>query len=297
MKNTFKTYALLALFGAIFIGVGSIWGIGGLIIGSVIAFLLVGISYWFSDKIAILSARAVPASRSELPEYYEIMEELSTKAEIPMPKLYVSPNPQPNAFATGRNPKHAAVAVTQGLIQNLDWYEVRGVLAHELMHIKNRDILIGSVAAAVAMAITLIARIAFWGALFFGGGRDRGGNIFGLLFMMILAPLAAMMIQMAISRTREFKADRTAARLLEDGEPLARALEKLDGYSKKVPAMVAEGTPVSQEQASHYIVNPLAYGARSRGHEGEQGSFRKMFSTHPPMPERIRRLRDRSEWA
>ena len=291
MKNTFKTLFLLTGLGVLSIGIGAFFGVGGLIIGAVLAFVLVGGSYWFSDRIAIFSARAKPAERSEMPEYYEIMEELSTKAEIPLPKLYVSPNPQPNAFATGRNPSHAAVAVTQGLIQTLSWDEVRGVLAHELMHIKNRDILIGSVAAAVALAITLVARIALWGALFFGG-RGRG-NLFGLLFMAILAPIAAMLIQMAISRTREFKADRTAARLLGDGEPLANALEKLDGYSKKIPAMVAENTLVPQEQASSYIVNPLAFNARG---QGEQGAFRKLFSTHPPMAERIRRLRDESEW-
>ncbi len=284
MKNTFKTLLLVTALGALSILIGAIWGTTGIIIGGILAFIIVGISYWFSDKIAIKSARAVPADRSQHPEYFEIMEDLSSRAGIPMPKLYISPNPQPNAFATGRNPKHAAVAVTQGLLDHLGWDEIRGVLAHELMHIKNRDILIGSVAAAIAMAITLIARIMLWGSLFFG---NRRGNVFGILLMAILAPIAAMLIQMAISRTREFKADRTAARLLNDGEPLANALEKLESYSTKIPALVAENTVVSKEQASSYITNPLAYGAR--------GSRGGLFSTHPPMQERIRRLRSK-EW-
>ena len=282
MKNTFKTYVLLAFMGGLFIAVGSIWGARGAIIGAVLGVLLVGISYWFSDKLAIRSARAIPAERSEYPRYYEIMEELTAKADMPMPKLYITPEEQPNAFATGRNPSNAAVAVTRGLINHLNWNEIRGVLAHELMHIRNRDILIGSVAAAVAMAITLIARIVFWGALLFGGRDSRGGgNLIGSLLLMILAPIAAMMIQAAISRTREFKADRTAAQLIDDGEPLASGLEKLAIASGRIPANV------SQEQASHYIVNPLSANA--------SGGFRGIFSTHPPIQERIRRLRS-DEW-
>lgn len=282
MKNTFKTYVLLAFMGGLFIAVGSIWGARGAIIGAVLGVLLVGISYWFSDKLAIRSARAIPAERSEYPRYYEIMEELTAKADMPMPKLYITPEEQPNAFATGRNPSNAAVAITRGLINHLNWNEIRGVLAHELMHIRNRDILIGSVAAAVAMAITLFARLVFWGALLFGGRDSRGsGNLIGSLMLMILAPIAAMMIQAAISRTREFKADRTAAQLIDDGEPLASGLEKLAIASGRIPA------DVSQEQASHYIVNPLSANAR--------GGFGSIFSTHPPIQERIRRLRS-DEW-
>ena len=279
--NTFKTIVLLVLMAALFVAVGGlIGGSGGLIIGSILAVLIVGGSYWGSDKLAIASARAVPVTREQLPEYYRIMEELTAKAQLPMPKLYVSPNPQPNAFATGRNPKHAAVAVTEGLINHLSWSEIRGVLAHELAHIRNRDILIGSVAAAIAMAITFASRLAMFAAIFTGhGGRGRDNNIFGVLIAAILAPIAASLLQMAISRTREYQADASAARLIGDGEPLARALEKLNAASHRIPVNV----PV--EQASHYIVNPLTGRAQ----------FRKLFSTHPPAEERIRRLRA-GEW-
>ncbi|MDE0652503.1 MAG: M48 family metalloprotease [bacterium] len=283
MKNTFKTFILLALLGGLCIGIGGIFGTGGLIIGAVLAFAIVGFSYWFSDKLAIASARAQLVERHEFPEYHKVVEELAAHAKLPKPRLYVTPNPQPNAFATGRNPDNAAVAITAGLIEHLSWTEIKGVLAHELMHIRNRDILIGSVAAAVAMAITLVARIAFFAAIFTGGGggRDRGGgHPFVLLATMILAPIAAALLQSAISQTREFKADRTAAQLLGDGEPLARALEKLDRVGRRIP------TPVAREQASHYIVNPLA---------GQRVEFGGLFSTHPATEERVRRLRS-GEW-
>ena len=282
MKNTFKTFVLLGLLGGLCIGIGGIFGTGGLIIGAVLAFVIVGFSYWFSDKLAIASARAQLVERHEFPEYHKVVEDLAARAKLPKPRLYVTPNPQPNAFATGRNPENAAVAITAGLIEHLSWTEIKGVLAHELMHIRNRDILIGSVAAAVAMAITLVARFAFFAALFTGGSdRDRGGgHPLVLLATMILAPIAAALVQSAISRTREFKADRTAAQLLGDGEPLARALEKLDRVGRRIP------TPVAREQASHYIVNPLA---------GQRVEFAGMFSTHPATEERVRRLRS-GEW-
>ena len=283
MKNTFKTFALLALLGGLCIGIGGIFGTGGLIVGAVLAFAIVGFSYWFSDKLAIASARAQLVERHEFPEYHAVVEDLASRARLPKPRLYITPNPQPNAFATGRNPNKAAVAITAGLIEHLTWEEIRGVLAHELMHIRNRDILIGSVAAAVAMAITLVARIALFAAIFSGGGggRDRGGgHPLVLLATAILAPIAAMLVQAAISRTREFKADRTAAQLIGDGEPLARALEKLDRAGRRIP------TPVAREQASHYIVNPLA---------GQRVEFAAMFSTHPDISERVRRLRSK-EW-
>ena len=181
-KNTTKTVFLLALLGGIFVVLGgAASGTGGAAIGLIIGLVMVGGSYWFSDKIAIKSARAVPADRAKFPEYWEIMEDLTTRAEMPMPALYISPNPQPNAFATGRNPKNAAVAVTHGLLQQMTWDEVRGVLAHELAHIRNRDILIGSVASAIGMALTMLARLAMYGGLYGGRRSGRDGNPFACL--------------------------------------------------------------------------------------------------------------------
>src|SRR6476659_8774162 len=226
-KNNLKTAVLLAGLGVLFLGIGSLFGTGGLIIGLVLGLVFVGGSYWFSDKIAVRAAGAKPVSEADAPELYEIVRELTQRANMPMPAIYISPADQPNAFATGRNPEHAAVAVTQGLLQVVNRDELRGVLAHELSHVANRDILISSVAAAVALGITFAARMAMWGALFGGGGRDRdGGNAFGARAMMILAPIAAALLQMALSRSREYEADRSGAELIGDGEPLARALEK-----------------------------------------------------------------------
>jgi heat shock protein HtpX len=201
---------------------------------------------------------------------------------MPMPRLYVTPNAQPNAFATGRNPEHAAVAVTQGILGALTWEELRGVLAHELSHVRNRDILIGSVAAAVATVITFAARMAMWGALFGGGGRTSNRNDNPLVYMatIILAPVAAMFLQMALSRSREFQADASGAKLIGDGEPLARALEKLNFYAQRIPS------DVNPAQAQAYIVNPLT---------GRNVAFASWFSTHPPADERINRLR-RGAW-
>ena len=281
MINTAKTFTLLAALGGLIIVAGQIFGgSGGAVIGLVIAFVMVGGSYWFSDKLAIRSAGAVPVTREQMPQYYEIMEELTARADMPMPRLYVSPNPQPNAFATGRNPRNAAVAVTDGLLQAMTWDQVRGVLAHELAHIRNRDILIGSVAAAIGMAITFIARMAMWGAMF-GGGRDNDRNPIGELAFAILAPVAAMLIQAAVSRSREFQADESAARLIGTGEPLAQALERLEAYVNRIPAAV------DPNQASNYIIDPLK--AQARG--GGGGGLGKLFSTHPPTEARIARLR------
>lgn len=284
MVNSFKTFILLAGLGGLAIAVGgALGGRSGMSIGLIIGLGMAGYSYWFSDKMAIRSARAVPADPARYPEYYAIMQELTQTAGLPMPKLYIAPNPQPNAFATGRNPKNAAVAVTEGLLNLMDWDEIRGVLAHELAHIQNRDILVGSVAAAVAMAVTYAARLAMWGG---GRSRDRGSNPILMLATIFLAPLAASLIRSAVSRTREFKADASAAEMMGTGEPLARALEKLGIYSGRIPA--ANVTP---EQSSHYIVNPLS-GAQQQN-LGGLGGMSKMFSTHPPLAERVRVLRER----
>src|SRR3954447_14980422 len=216
LKNNVKTAALLAFLGALFLGIGSLFGTGGLIIGLVLGLVFVGGSYWFSDKIAVRAAGAKPVSEADAPQLYAIVRDLTARADIPMPAVYISPAQQPNAFATGRNPDHAAVAVTQGLLQVVDQDELRGVLAHELSHVANRDILTTSVAAAAAMGITFLARMAMWGAIFGGGGgggRDRDGNVFGALAMMILAPIAAVMLQMSLSRSREYEADHSGAEL------------------------------------------------------------------------------------
>jgi heat shock protein HtpX len=275
--NTLKTTILLAFLGAVFIGIGGLFGTGGLIIGLVIGLVFVGSMFWFSDKIAVASAQAKPVSREEAPRLYAIVEELAQKNDMPMPRLYVSPQPQPNAFATGRGPKHAVVAVTQGILEVLDDDELRGVLAHEMSHVRNRDILIGSVAAAVALSITFIARIAMFGAIFGGGDDEGGGNIFGLLALAILAPLAAGLIQLALSRSREYQADASGAHLIGEGEPLARALQKIEAYAKRVPM------DVNPAEATAYIINPLT---------GRHVNFARLFSSHPPTEDRVARLRE-----
>ncbi len=276
-RNTIKTYVLLAAFGGLLMAIGSFWGRTGLFIGLGLGLVMVGGSYWFSDKLAVASAKARPVSEQEAPELYAIVTDLARRAGEPMPRVFLSPEAQPNAFATGRNPSNAVVCVTQGLMQVLDTEQIRGVLAHEMSHVKNRDILIGSVAAALAMAITLVARLAMWGAMFGGGGGDRdNGNVVGALLLAILAPLAAAVIQMAISRSREYEADRSAAELIGTGEPLAQALEKIEAYARRVPMQV---TPA---QATAYIVNPLT---------GRRVQFANLFSTHPSTADRIARLR------
>ena len=278
-KNTIKTFALLAGFGALIMVIGSFFGQAGLLIGFGIALVFVGGSYWFSDKLAVKAAGAHEIREADAPQLYATVRELAQRGGIPMPKVYLSPAPQPNAFATGRNPDHAVVAVTQGLLRVLDPDEVRAVLAHEMSHVKNRDILIGSVAAAMAMGITFIARMVMWGAMFGGGGGDRNNNVFGTLAMAILAPIAAMMIQMAISRSREYEADRAGAELLGgDGEALARALLKIEATAQQVPMNV------DPAQATAYIINPLT---------GRKANFANLFTTHPPTAERVARLRGR----
>lgn len=281
MVNNVKTVALLAALGGFCVVVGqAIGGSTGMTIGLMIGLGVTGWSYWFSDKLAIRSARAIEVSRDQMPQYHAIVDDLCNRASLPKPRLYVSRNPQPNAFATGRNPQNAAVCVTEGLLNTLTWEEIQGVLAHELSHVRNRDILIGSVAAALATAITFIAGIARWGLIFSGGrGNDRDSNPLVALLMIILAPIAAALIRAAVSRNREFEADASAARMLGTGEPLARALQKLEFGAERIPANI---NPAS---ASAYIVNPLA-----------GVSMANLFSTHPPTPERIARLRD-GAWA
>ena len=280
-RNTLKTYVLLAGLGGLLVVIGfAIGGSSGAAIGLVIGLVITGASYWFSDTIAIKAARAVPVSEAEMPEYYRVVRELTQRMDMPMPRLYITPEMQPNAFATGRSPNHAAVAVTKGILSILDWEELRGVLAHELSHVGNRDILIGSVAAAVAMGITFVTRIALWTTIFTGGDGEGDDNIFVVLALVILAPLAAGLLQLALTRTREYGADRSGARLLGDGEPLARALAKIEAGVKAVPMNVAPA------EASMFIVNPLS---------GRRVNFANLFMTHPPTEQRIARLRS-GEW-
>jgi heat shock protein HtpX len=280
VKNTFKTFVLLAFLGGLLILLGqALGGATGAIIGLALGLLIVGFSYWKSDTLAIKAARAVPVTEQEMPEYYAIVRELTQRADMPMPKLYVTPDQQPNAFATGRNPEHAAVAVTQGILRILDWDQLRGVLAHEISHVRNRDILIGSVAAAIALGITLIANFLQFSA-FFGGRDDDGPNPIALLALAILAPLAAGLLQMAISRGREFEADRSGARLIGDGEPLAQALQKLEAGARQIPM------DIDPAHASAFIVNPLS---------GRKMNFGNLWRTHPSTEDRVARLRG-GEW-
>jgi heat shock protein HtpX len=281
VKNTFKTFVLLAGLGGLLVILGGlIGGATGALIGFALGLAFVGFSYWKSDTLAIKAARAVPVTEEQMPEYYAVVRELTEKAGMPMPKLYVTPDQQPNAFATGRNPDHAAVAVTQGILRILTWDELRGVLAHEISHVGNRDILIGSVAAAIATGITLVATWLQFSAFFGGGGRDDDSNPIALLAMALLAPLAAGLLQMAISRSREYEADRSGARLLGDGEPLVRALQKLEVGARQIPM------DIDPAHASAFIVNPLS---------GRKMSFSNLWRTHPQTEDRVARLRG-GEW-
>jgi heat shock protein HtpX len=276
-KNSLKTAVLLAGLGGIFLAVGAaLGGTTGLAIGLLLGLVLCGGSYWFSDKLAIAAARAKPASEQDAPQLHAMVRDLAERADIPMPRVYMSPEQQPNAFATGRSPRHAAVCVTEGITHALTERELKGVLAHELSHVRHRDILIGSVAAAVAMGITFVARFAFWGALFGGGRDDEDNNVVGALLMMVLAPVAAGLVQMAISRSREYEADRGGAELLGEGEPLARALEKIEASAQRVPMHV------NPAQENAFIISPFA---------GQKGQFANLFRTHPPTAERCARLR------
>lgn len=277
MGNRIRTTILLAVMTALIIWIGQYFGgQQGMIIALLIAAGMNFFSYWFSDKIVLKMYRAREVSPQQAPEVFEMVKTLTGNAELPMPKVFVIPKEAPNAFATGRNPEHAVVAVTEGLLNIMDHDEVKGVLAHELAHVKNRDILIGSIAATMAGAIMVLANIARFSALFGGRGGDsnRGGGAIGLIAMSIMAPFAAMIIQMAISRSREYLADSTGARFAGSPEGLANALEKLGQYSKRIPLNANPST------AHMFIVNPLS-----------GRSMMSLFSTHPPLAERIARLR------
>jgi heat shock protein HtpX len=279
MVNTAKTFTLLAALGSIVIIAGGvIGGSSGLVIGLFIGLLMAGGSYWFSDKLALRSAKARIVTEAEAPEFVGMIRNLATRANLPMPTVAIAPSAQPNAFATGRGPKHAVVCATEGLLQSLPRDEVEGVMAHELMHVKHRDILIGSVAAAIATAISFVAQMAMFASMFGGQNRERSNPI-GTLMVALVAPIAASLIQMAVSRSREFEADRGAAELLGRGDPLARALQRIEVLAARTPMVVAPA------QAQAYIHNPLAEARPSSG-----VNIAKLFSTHPPTEERIRRL-------
>lgn len=273
--NLFKTTLLLTALTLILILAGEYFGGNdGALIAFAVAAAMNFFSYFYSDKMALAVYRAQPATREQMPRVYEVVERLTGRAGIPMPKIYVIPTDSPNAFATGRNPRHASVAVTQGILALLSDDELEGVLAHELSHVRNRDILTSSVAATLAGAITILARIAFWfGALGGGGGRRRGGGI-GELAMLLFAPFAAMLIQLWVSRTREYEADASGAHLTGNPYALASALEKISGASRRVPLLA------SPNSAHLFIVAPLLSGA----------TFANLFSTHPPVQKRIERL-------
>lgn len=275
--NTLKAWLLMGVLSILLVLMGNaIGGQSGATMFFIIAMAMNFFGYFYSDKIAIKMTRSYPVSEAEAPELYEMVRRLSQRAGIPMPKLYVTPSDQPNAFATGRNPSHAAVAVTEGIMRLLNRTEVEGVLAHEIAHIKNRDVLVGTIAAALAGAITMMANVFQWAAIF-GLGRsedEEGGGMVGGLIMAFVAPIAAMIIQMAISRSREYMADATGARLAGSPEGLANALLKLQSAAHRIPM------PVNPATSHLFIVNPLS-GA----------SLMKLFSTHPPIEERVARLR------
>src|SRR5258708_4613712 len=271
--NGLKTAFLLTLMTLLVIGVGDwVGGQNGMVLALVAAGIMNFVSYFFSDKISLAMYRAQPVTAEQLPRVYRVVERLTQNAGLPVPKIVVIPPDSPNAFATGRNPKHASVAVTQGILDLLNDDELEGVLAHELGHVRNRDILTSSIVATLAGAITLLARMAFWFGIGGRDDRDRGGG----LLMLILAPFAAMLIQLAISRAREYEADATGAHLTHNPEALARALKKLDAYSKRIPMAASPST------AHLFIVQPLL--GMSPGN---------LFSTHPPISKRIERLTGR----
>jgi len=277
VANQFKTVVLLGVLSALLIGIGYMFGPNGMIIGLVFALLMNVGSYFYSDKLILKMYKAQEVTSKDHPELYNAVHEVAQKAQIPMPKVYIVPSETPNAFATGRNPKNAAVACTDGILQILSKTELKAVLAHEIGHIKNRDILIATIAATIASVISYIAMMARWAAIFGGfGGRDRdGGSAMELLFLAILTPLIATIIQLAISRSREYLADETSAKLTRQPYELASALEKISKGTKHNPLRFG-----SKSTASLFIANPFS----ARG-------FINLFSTHPPIEERVKKLR------
>jgi heat shock protein HtpX len=278
MSHIFKTAMLLAVLTAMLVLIGgAIGGQQGMLVAFVLALAMNFFSYWFSDRIVLAMYRAQPIDEAQYPRLYSLVRRLATRAGIPMPRVYVIPTETPNAFATGRNPQHAAVAVTEGILRLLDEDELEGVLAHELAHVSNRDVLLSTLAATLAGAITYLAHMAQWTA-FFGGGRsdddEHGSNPIAMILLAVLAPLAAMLVQLAVSRSREFHADATGARMAGKTWGLAKALEKLHMAQQVVPMNANPAT------AHLFIVNPLSGRAMA-----------SLFSTHPPMEERIARLR------
>jgi heat shock protein HtpX len=276
--NAIKTAFFLGLLSALLLVIGgAVGGRGGIIVALGLAAAMNFFSYWFSDKIVLAMHRAQPVTREQAPQLYAALERLTGRTGTPMPRVYILPEQAPNAFATGRNPQHAAVAVTTGLMQLLDAEELEGVLAHELSHVKNRDILIGSVAATIASAVMVLASMARFAAIFGSGrgGDDReGASPFALLATALFAPIAATLIQMAVSRSREYQADASGAEMTHNPYALARALQKLENQSKRIPMQAA-----SPSSSHLFIVRPFT---------GQ--SLMNLFSTHPPMKERIRRL-------
>ncbi|MFZ2445896.1 MAG: zinc metalloprotease HtpX [Syntrophobacteraceae bacterium] len=278
MDSRIRTTILLALLTVLIVWIGNMMGgRQGMVIAFILAFAMNMGSYWFSDKIVLAMYHAQPIEEHQNPGLYRIVRELAAEARLPMPRIYLIAEETPNAFATGRNPENAVIAVTEGIMRILTPDEVKGVLAHELGHVKNRDILVSSIAATLAGAVMILAHMAQWAAIFGGGrsdGEDRGGGFLGLIVTAILAPIAATLIQLAISRSREYLADETGAHLAHNPEGLARALEKLAMASERMPMDANPST------AHMFIVNPLS---------GK--SLASLFSTHPPIEERIRRLR------
>jgi heat shock protein HtpX len=278
MANTLKTTLLLGLLTGLFVAIGGLLGgQSGMVMAFVLALVMNFVSFWFSDKIVLRMYGARPLSEADAPGVHRIVRSLATRARMPMPQLYLIPSPAPNAFATGRSPQHAAVAVTEGIVRLMTEEELEGVLAHELSHVLNRDVLVSTIAATLAGAISMLANMAQWGLMFGGGRHDeegRGTNPIALLATVILAPLAALLVQMAVSRSREYGADATGAGLTRNPRGLASALAKLGQASRMIPM---DANPAT---AHLFIVNPLS-----------GRSLASLFSTHPPLEDRIARLR------